>query len=246
MGKKEQNKESQNNSPKWYLIISVFLSIVALLVSFGSLYFSWRQTEIQKDNYGLELQENQPVFHVRYQKKYNFDKEHTSETEYLKITNVGREAKHIKITNEVLLRFKVIRTVSQHSSNSKDSIIERSTIFYIPIKDYFNLNPKPESYKGLIVSTGMYNNYRKYQQIQSDIKNPKNYHIKKYRLSAYMFKYVIIEYIDVFDNPNTLFYLNGEPISREEYDSIHSYKISKSQLLDNLTIENLKQIAKIK
>lgn len=212
VNEKEVNRVSRNDIPKWFFIIAGALSLAAIVIFLITLYFTPRQTVDNSDAHtNAELIENQPIFQVKYTSK-EILMSSSIDTDVLTIHNVGRVVKKITIKNDVFLGCKVSNVHLEEYKNLEGQVL------FFPLDNYLETNPEIKSLSGNILTDSIQDNVKQMIRGVRDIENlPVGLDLHYFGL----YKFVIIDYVDIYDNSHSLFYLNGDQVYKDSYDLVN-------------------------
>lgn len=202
---------------------SDILALAAIIVSLFSLYFSIRQTNLQKGQFDSQKKENQPIFQVESRiARHNQDE--GVDTDILVVSNIGTAPSSIdSIETKTFVEIRYLNYPS------------RKTI-YIPIFGYYFYSTDRQQLTGEILINKTIGNVTDYCSLYYKcIDNSKN---PIYYLCD-LIKFVIIHYTDIYNEKHVVYFKNEKKCSKDDYDDIEN----KSKALfkeDSYDIKKLK------
>ena len=159
-----------------------------------------RRVEMQKMQVEMQNKESQPIFKVDFSTNYD------TNTDFIEISNVGKLFKSylFEVNAYIEVRYR-----------SYDKGI--NSIYYVPISDYYLKEEQTGNFSGKLLKRELKGNYTKYVKLYEDA-------MAKSSTNNIIFISVIalikIEYIDIYDNCQTVYFNTKLQIDSRSYNEI--------------------------
>lgn len=247
MSRKKQRKENNNHKGhevKWYRNVSNVLSIAAVIISIFALFISILQTHLQNSQYDSQKKENQLIFQVNYHlAKLSENNDSIYDTDIMRIKNVGREV--LGIYSYSCRTFVNIHVIGPHKSEHRKNKVKvhfNEQDLFIPIDGYYKTRHNNFSLVGDLLSDSIPDNYLSFCRFKQECSKNSNDSIS---YGCFLEKFVVIGYIDIYDEYHELYFNDGYLRGKEYYDYVMNragvlFKYNQFNI-DTLKFEDIKK-----
>lgn len=194
----------QSEMDRWVGIATVCTAISSAIIGFVSVWVMFDQKKMQQELLQYQKMEHQPKFIIKSVKHPGRDESGDSTYEEIKIHNVGNQSILIKDVT-------VGAYVTWDYEYKLDRFLDR-----IHFHDYFSSSSQVASDEAIYIATSDHEkrNFAKYKALEDYAFNLPNGAPEMLFSKDILVK---IQYIDLYNEAQTKYFLNGYPIEEETY-----------------------------
>lgn len=198
---------------EWGNIFTIILGLSSIITAYATIRALGIQNKTQKEAVALQQKAQQPIFKIVYELK-DFDDDGKYDTNIIHIYNEGNAPLYIK---DISLR--TLFTLEAHRK-----------IYQFEMIGYYYVRRKEQALTGELF-VGYYGcNHDSFCALYDETKQKTQLPDEFYAISH--MDLIKIEYVDINQNTNSVYYKNREPITEKSYQDLCSQIINPNEQLD--------------
>lgn len=186
--------------------IEVLIAFASLVVAIATWHVAKTQELIVQSQLEIQMKENQPAFFVE---KYTA---HHDSTECFRIKITKNIAKSIQGVHSETY-YKIDEVISNFS---KYEILKT---YYLPVLGYYVSHDKIMGLTDVIVCDTTPGNLRSYLDFKNECRL-RNAVDKSRSYSCDKIDFIVVDYIDIYDNPHTVYFEGKSATTKDRYEEV--------------------------